>query len=419
MNNICGHASPFPGCKFCELGVRDGGSVVVAAKRKKINPRSPACFNLNAEKVIDRREALCVHAWIVQCEIFGKCTTGYVADGVANCLKCPAYTIGSQKPIPVLLRMPPVGNCPGDIVAITNAVHSLHAKFPGVYATYYEGPCQEIFDFDPLIQPVRPWEEDWISREGKLVEMKCDLINNCDNVPYHFSEGFARNISEALGVQYRLEFNVPKLFLSSEECFWIGQVEEIFGKRKPYWIVNAGYKKCFTAKYWGQQNYQSVIDRLKDEILFVQIGEKNHYHPPLDGVVDLRGKTDTRQLMRLVYHSSGGVGPITFLQHLCAGFSKPYACIAGGREPVHWISYPKQKTFHTINELPCCFGRSCWKSRVRPLGDGESSDDSLCVSPKKLGVDDIGECMERIDASEVAKWVKQSNAMAMAKTNPF
>lgn len=419
MNNLCGHATPFPGCDLCQKNQKDSQSSIVLAKRKKINPRNPPCFNLDFEKVIDRRGAACVHAWIVGCELFGRCTTGYAVDGVANCLKCPAYSPGNEALTPVLLRMPSVGNCPGDIVSTTNAIHSLHANFPNKFATYYDGPCKEIFDFDPFIQPVREWERDWISRCGKIVEMKCDLINHSDGVPYHFSEGYARDIENALGVSFRLKFNTPKLFLSTEECLWVGQVEEIVGRKKPYWIINSGYKKCFTAKYWGKDNYQEVVDRLSKDIFFVQVGDEKHYHPALNGVLDLRGKTDIRQLMRLVFHSSGGIGPITFLQHLCAAFSKPYVCIAGGREPLAWISYPRQKTFHTINELPCCFGKSCWKSRVKPLGDGEKSDDSVCLSPKAIGSDDVGECMASIKPLEVSECLKKLNTLAAAKINPF
>jgi ADP-heptose:LPS heptosyltransferase len=119
----------------------------------------------------------------------------------------------------------------------------------------------------------------------------------------------------------------------------------------------------------------------------------------LRGVIDLLGKTDPRQLIRLVYHSSGGVGPSTFLQHLCAAWQKPYVCLLGGREPVAWVQYPKQTTLHSIGQLDCCRDRACWKSRVVPLGDRSEQDRSLCSNPRGR----IPLCLDRIEPRKVAE----------------
>ena len=47
-------------------------------------------------------------------------------------------------------------------------------------------------------------------------------------------------------------------------------------------------------------------------------GEAGHHHPSLRGVVDLRGQTTTRQLVRLVYHAQGAISAVSFLMHLAA-----------------------------------------------------------------------------------------------------
>jgi ADP-heptose:LPS heptosyltransferase len=117
--------------------------------------------------------------------------------------------------------------------------------------------------------------------------------------------------------------------------------------------------------------------------------------------MDLRGKTDTRQLIRLVYHSKGGIGPVTFLQHICAAWQKPYVCLLGGREPVTWVSYPFQHILHTVGQLSCCKEYACWKSRV--LGPS----DSLCEQPVLDGLRPVGRCMSLIRPQEAINLINR------------
>jgi ADP-heptose:LPS heptosyltransferase len=75
-------------------------------------------------------------------------------------------------------------------------------------------------------------------------------------------------------------------------------------------IVSGG-KYDFTIKWWDHRRYQEVVDHFREKILFVQVGEDGHYHSPLRGVLDLRGQTDLRQLVRLMYHAKGVLCPVT------------------------------------------------------------------------------------------------------------
>jgi ADP-heptose:LPS heptosyltransferase len=108
------------------------------------------------------------------------------------------------------------------------------------------------------------------------------------------------------------------------------------GRKIAFWLINAGIKNDFTTKAWPVEYFQEVVNRTCGRIQWVQIGAKEHDHPVLTGVIDLRGQTDHRQLIRLVWHAQGGLGPVTYLQHLCAAWEKPYVCLLGGREPVTW-----------------------------------------------------------------------------------
>ena len=73
-----------------------------------------------------------------------------------------------------------------------------------------------------------------------------------------------------------------------------------------------------------QSSTKKVVDHFKGKIVFVQCGERSHFHPPLKGTVNLVGKTDMRQYVRLMYHAIGCVSPVTFGMHLCAAVESRY-----------------------------------------------------------------------------------------------
>jgi hypothetical protein len=126
-------------------------------------------------------------------------------------------------------------------------------------------------------------------------------------------------------------------------------------------------------------------------------------------VLDLRGETSLRDLIRLVYHAQGVLCPVTLLMHLAAAVetkpgrprARPCVVVAGGREPASWEAYPDHRFLHTIGKLPCCAKGGCWRARSVPLGDGDSKDE-----PKHLCVDTINNlprCMDMISPKHVVE----------------
>ena len=94
------------------------------------------------------------------------------------------------------------------------------------------------------------------------------------------------------------------IHMSAQEKAWYSQVHEVTGEDTPFWIVAAGGKYDVTIKWWQSERYQQVIDYFRSKIQFVQVGKRGHYHPRLSGVIDLRGKTSLRELIRLVSNPS-------------------------------------------------------------------------------------------------------------------
>ena len=129
-------------------------------------------------------------------------------------------------------------------------------------------------------------------------------------------------------------------------------------------------------------------------------------------VIDLRHRTNLRQLVRLVYHAQGVLCPVTSLMHLAAGvpvkegMPKNRACVvvAGGREPSHWEAYPHHQFMHTNGALLCCDSGGCWKARTRPLGDGDERDrpNNLCVDV----ANGLPRCMDMIRPADVIRRIE-------------
>jgi ADP-heptose:LPS heptosyltransferase len=293
---------------------------------------------------------------------------------------------------------------PGDIVMLTAAIRDLHRTYPNEFITDVRTPCAPIWENNPYITPLE--EGDGV----EVVDCHYPLINRSDEAPYHFIHGFTEYLNDILGVRIRPTVFRGDVHISDLEKTWFSQVEEILGDSKPFWIIVAGGKQDFTIKWWSQARYQQVVDHFLRRILFVQVGEAGHVHPPLRNVIDLRGKTDLRQLIRLVYHAQGVLCPVTLLMHLAAAVetrpgmprSRPCVVVAGGREPPHWEAYPYHQFIHRAGALPCCDARGCWKSRVLPLGDGDEKDlPQNCCS--NVVAADLPRCMDMITASDVIR----------------
>lgn len=285
---------------------------------------------------------------------------------------------------------------PGDAVVMTAAIKSLHDTYPGEYQTDVLTSTSEIWENNPYITSLsEPFPE-----ENNL---HYNVIHRCNQELVSFLEAYTRGLSELIERPLRLTTNRPHIYLTDDEIAWMDQVQQYktHGRKIPYWVINTGTKKDYTTKQWPVEYYQKVVDETFGHIQWIQIGAEEHEHHDLNGVINLVGKTNHRELIRLVYHCKGGLGPSTYLQHLCAAFNKQYICLLGGREPISWVTYPLQTTLHTMGQLKCCSHGGCWKSRVVPLEDGSDKDKSLCDSPIQGYIKDVPKCMAMIKPEEV------------------
>jgi ADP-heptose:LPS heptosyltransferase len=316
-----------------------------------------------------------------------------------------AFRPGARRPLCVRRLILRNGYSPGDIVMLTAAVRDLHRGYPGQFITDVRTPCAELWEHNPHITPLREDEPG-----VEVIECTYPLIDQANQLPHHCLQGFIDFLNRRLGLAIALTEYRGDIHLSAQEKAWYSQVRELTRSDIPFWIIAAGGKYDVTIKWWSSGRYQEVIDHFRDRIQFVQVGQAGHHHPKLDGVIDLRGETSLRELVRLVYHAQGVLCSVTALMHLAAavevknGGTRACVVVAGGREPPHWEAYPGHQFIHTVGALDCCRAGGCWKDRVRPLGDGDPRDRraNRCVDV----VQDLPRCMHLIRPAEVARRIE-------------
>jgi hypothetical protein len=295
---------------------------------------------------------------------------------------------------------------PGDIMMLTAAVRDLHRCYPGRFLTDVRTSCPELFRHNPHLTPL-----DESARGVRTIDCQYPLVHQSNQTSLHFIHGFIDFLNRELRLAIRpTDFRGDVHLAPSERRLPTGLRERF--ENLPFWIICAGGKYDYTIKWWSRRRYQQVVDHFRGRLIFVQVGESGHYHPPLKGVVDLRGRTPLRELIRLTYHSAGIVCGVTFLMHLAAAVPQPRGrrsaragvIIAGGREPPHWEAYPTHQFLHTVGMLPCCASGGCWRSRTVPLGDGEGHDqpDRLCLHV----VNGLPRCMDLITPEKVCATIE-------------
>jgi ADP-heptose:LPS heptosyltransferase len=107
-------------------------------------------------------------------------------------------------------------------------------------------------------------------------------------------------------------------------------------------------------KEWFPERFQEVVSALRHKYNFVQIGLKSD--PPLDGVLDMRGKTSLRQAAAIMSGSWVFVGLVGLLMHLARAVDCRSVIIFGGREAPNQSGYSCNENLFA--ELACS---PCWR----------------------------------------------------------
>ena len=248
------------------------------------------------------------------------------------------------------------GQSPGDILTWTRAIGDLKESYPN-YEIDVRCPAMEIFENNPRITHL-----DENDPEVEIFDIGYDEINQSGWSGIHFTDAWRHDMEKKLGVPIKKTGIRPELWISDLEKSWYNQVHCEFGWDGPFWVLNAGRKQDNELKqYHRWQDFVNLFNkRFRGRVKLVQIGHPSHIHPKLKGVLNLVGKTDLRQLIRLIYWAHGTVGPISLQFVISAAFEQPAVVVAGGKEGVKWHLYPHIRYIYTNGALECCKWDGCW-----------------------------------------------------------
>ena len=282
---------------------------------------------------------------------------------------------------------------PGDVVCMTAAIRDLVEGHPGEYEVHVKTECSELWVNNPHIagHHVGSWPRKGL-RTIKFPERT--LLQAANTSRRHYLTSFHRVISNELGIDVRVRHPHGDLHLDDQE-------RERVTDSRPYWFFVAGGKSDMLTKVWPANYSQILVNSLRNHGLrVVQGGATNpgHWHPALEGVDSVVGKTSGREFVRWIYHAAGIICPITFAMHLAAAFNKPCVVIAGGREPYWWEHYANlperhfgehctpvrtpHRYLHTIGQMDCCLQTGCWKSMLSLMTPQREHD---CRYPVEAG----------------------------------
>lgn len=269
----------------------------------------------------------------------------------------PTKKVDKTRKRKIILRQ---GQSPGDVLTFTRALGDLKQTYPH-WEIDVRTPCPEIFENSPHITPLKE-NDPGVEIFTITYDNEAGGIDQCGWMGLHFTEGFRIDMEQKLGCEITSTGYKPELWLSDEEQGWINQVEWEFNWKGPFWLLNAGRKQDNELKQYHR--WQEVVDLLneyfKGRVKIVQVGHKDHIHPPLTGVLSLVGKTDMRQLIRLAYWAHGSIGPLSFQFVISAALQQSHVVLAAGKEDVRWHIYPHGQFIYRNGQLNCCSWGGCW-----------------------------------------------------------
>lgn len=132
-------------------------------------------------------------------------------------------------------------------------------------------------------------------------------------------------------------------------------------------------------KEWGADRMQRVVHALRGDFTFVQLGSAKD--PPLDGAIDLRGRTTIRESAGILGASTLFLGQVGFLMHLARAVDRPAVVVYGGRE-MPWQSGYSCNT-NLVTRLECS---PCWRWNAC-----DNPIQRECML--RIGVDDVVEAV--------------------------
>ena len=110
-------------------------------------------------------------------------------------------------------------------------------------------------------------------------------------------------------------------------------------------------------KEWLFESYQEVINNLKSNYEFIQIGSSSD--PLLESTIDMRGKLKLRESASILSNSLLYIGQVGLIMHLARAVNCISVIIYGGREKPWQSGYQCNINLYTDLECSPCWSYVC------------------------------------------------------------
>ncbi len=238
----------------------------------------------------------------------------------------------------------------GDDLLSTSLVYELSRR--GCKKIWVMARFPELFFHNPAVSLILPEDPRWLGLFRKLKRPfhfpnygKYNPATDQDSEP---ERHIMAEMCAVSGIKGKVSLK-PHIYFSSDEVNGGAIVPNQVAVQSSSLTASVAMKN----KQWFHEHFQSIVDALRREFNFVQIGASTD--PKLEGAIDLRGRTNLRETAALLRQSRMFVGLVGFLMHLARATDCPSVIVYGGRETPAQSGYPCN--FNLTSQPPCS---PCW-----------------------------------------------------------
>ena len=161
---------------------------------------------------------------------------------------------------------------------------------------------------------------------------------------------------------------------------------------RPHVLVQRHTSSFTPNKNWPDTSWNALIGIVLKTATVIEIGEKSEgqHHFTFPNYIDLRGKTDVRELVASIAAADIIVAPVSGPVHIAAAVRTPAVVILGGYELPENTAYPGNRILYTPMECspcwlrtPCPIDRECLR-RISPESVQKAIDEVLRSRSVKL-----------------------------------
>ncbi len=247
----------------------------------------------------------------------------------------------------------------GDSLLCSAVLHEFRRR--GYSHLWTMSSCPEIFDGNPDVAKAVYYDSRW-HRLTKLVGGRSFVLEYA-----RYDRGQDRSavpdnhiiavMCYLAGIRGNIEIR-PYFYLTDQERTF----GALLDRQVAIQVSGIGARLHMLNKEWYHERFQSVVNVLSKEFQFVQVGSPND--PPLQGVLDMRGRTSIRETGAILSQSLMFVGLVGFLMHLARSVDCPAVIVYGGREAPRQSGYICNENLITpLQCSPCWLWNTCQYDR--------------------------------------------------------